>query len=482
MREAIVTYTGARGALLVSWMALGLLGLASFGSRRILLVLLSIGIPFAFLSFVESQHALRPKYVLFTLPVYLLVVAMGITSVTRLLGRYLPSRRSPLRFLLILAPSLALLLLCAYSAVPLGAHYDRREPDWRAASEYLQQSMAAGDVTIADGQAYGKGRDAAPVINALSYYLDLHELDCAQLWRSRGGASRPLSSTVCTQESRILPAQLGLPDSVYDLADPGTRVWGVLWHSYDPLNLEHLDPEIQVEEFPGVAVVRVSKPHGDALADTISVLETLLLVQPRSAGRFDLHLALADLYVRTGQHEQAALQLDMACQVKPGKRAASRHLDDARTTLERVSSPIQEDIQHPLYRSPGLRVAFLGYDLRRTTAGTGGAVDLTTWWQGVATMDIDYSAFVHLTDAADRLWTQEDKPLGHDGHFTSTWEPGAVVKQEFKLYLPPDIPPGEYIVKVGLYYWETGERLFLWDENGRRLPDDAIPLECVTVT
>lgn len=55
------------------------------------------------------------------------------------------------------------------------------------------------------------------------------------------------------------------------------------------------------------------------------------------------------------------------------------------------------------------------------------------------------------------------------------------MKQGFDLHLPPYIPPGEYIVKVGLYYWGTGERLFLWDENGRRLPDDTIPLECITV-
>jgi hypothetical protein len=319
------------------------------------------------------------------------------------------------------------------------------------------------------------------VINALTYYLDLHELDCARLWRFLGGASRPLSSTVCTQESKILPAQLGLPDSVYDLADPGTRVWGVLWHSYDPLDLEHLDPETQVEEFPGVAVVRVSKPHGDALADTVSVLETLLLVQPRSAGRFDLHLALADLYVRTGKYEQAALQLDMASQVKPDKPAASRHLADARTALERVSSPIHQDIQYPLFRSLGLRVAFLGYDLRRTTVSTDGALDLTTWWQGLATMDTDYTAFVHLTAPDERIWAQEDTLLEHDGQSTSAWEPGVVVKQEFQLQLPPDIPPGEYTVKVGVYYWQTGERLLVWEEEGQRAPADTIPLEYITV-
>jgi hypothetical protein len=145
---------------------------------------------------------------------------------------------------------------------------------------------------------------------------------------------------------------------------------------------------------------------------------------------------------------------------------------------------LAEDIQYPLFRSLGLRLAFLGYDLDPTTVSVSAddTVDLTLWWQGLATMDRDYTAFVHLTASDGRLWAQEDKLLEHDGHSTSIWEPGAVVKQEFQLHLPPDIPPGEYTVKAGVYYWETGERLLVWDENRTRLVEDTILLQSMTVT
>ena len=143
---------------------------------------------------------------------------------------------------------------------------------------------------------------------------------------------------------------------------------------------------------------------------------------------------------------------------------------------------MDEDIRLPLFRSLGLRLAFLGYDLRPTTASAGDTLDLTLWWQGLATMDTDYTAFVHLTDPDGRLWVQEDTLLEHDGHSTSIWEPGLVVKQEFQLHLPPDIPPGEYTFKVGVYYWQTGERLLVWEENGQRAVDDIILLDTIVVT
>ncbi len=55
------------------------------------------------------------------------------------------------------------------------------------------------------------------------------------------------------------------------------------------------------------------------------------------------------------------------------------------------------------------------------------------------------------------------------------------MKQEFQLHLPPDIPPGEHTFKVGVYYWETGERLLVGEENGQRAVDDTVLLDTITV-
>jgi hypothetical protein len=36
---------------------------------------------------------------------------------------------------------------------------------------------------------------------------------------------------------------------------------------------------------------------------------------------------------------------------------------------------------------------------------------------------------------------------------------GEVVRDRHPLTLPPDLPPGTYRLRTGLYYWQTLERL-----------------------
>ena len=127
-------------------------------------------------------------------------------------------------------------------------------------------------------------------------------------------------------------------------------------------------------------------------------------------------------------------------------------------------------------------VAFVGYDIQPGSVGAGGTVDITLWWQALAEMDRDYTVFIHVLGPDDRIWAQQDKLLQHGGRPTSIWEEGEIAGEWYKLELPADTPPGEYVVKVGIYYWETGERLPVWDENGQRVADDAILLEPITAT
>ena len=42
---------------------------------------------------------------------------------------------------------------------------------------------------------------------------------------------------------------------------------------------------------------------------------------------------------------------------------------------------------------------------------------------------------------------------------TTTWLPGEVIKDEYRLFVPPELPPGEYSLIVGMYIAETGQRL-----------------------
>jgi len=59
---------------------------------------------------------------------------------------------------------------------------------------------------------------------------------------------------------------------------------------------------------------------------------------------------------------------------------------------------------------------------------------------------------------------------------TSLWLSGEFVADTHSIVLQPDLPPGDYTLKVGLYYAETGARLTTTDHQ------DAIVLDRIRVT
>lgn len=89
-----------------------------------------------------------------------------------------------------------------------------------------------------------------------------------------------------------------------------------------------------------------------------------------------------------------------------------------------------------------------------------------SYWQAPdAAPTVDYSYTLYLTppDNPRSVVFQQDAGLGQRP--TSTWvDPGEVLRGEIApLTLPEDLSPGEYTVWLGVYYWQTGERLTLDD-------------------
>ena len=111
----------------------------------------------------------------------------------------------------------------------------------------------------------------------------------------------------------------------------------------------------------------------------------------------------------------------------------------------------------------GDRAGLIGYSLARRQLEPGDEVLLTLYWRGAQPMDKDYSVFVHLTDEGGETTThaQSDGAPGVCGKLvpTSTWQPGRVVLDRRVLVLPRDIAEGTYALRVGLYDYETLERL-----------------------
>jgi hypothetical protein len=102
------------------------------------------------------------------------------------------------------------------------------------------------------------------------------------------------------------------------------------------------------------------------------------------------------------------------------------------------------------------QIRLLGYTLSQTGDRTWA---LTLAWAPETSVDGDYTVFVHLVDAAGRIWGQHDGPPGGGFYPTSFWSLGETVLDRHDISLNSDAPDGTYYLQVGLYRPESGERL-----------------------
>jgi hypothetical protein len=143
---------------------------------------------------------------------------------------------------------------------------------------------------------------------------------------------------------------------------------------------------------------------------------------------------------------------------------------------------LEEEIPHHLLRSMAGEITLLGYDVSPATFQAGVSIRVTLWWQALSKMDRDYTAFAHLTGPEGRLCAQYDSLLVDGGQSTSAWPLGLLVRDDYQLHVPLDAPAGDYWLTTGVYYWETGERLPVWDEQGRTEAGDALVLPTITLS
>jgi len=94
---------------------------------------------------------------------------------------------------------------------------------------------------------------------------------------------------------------------------------------------------------------------------------------------------------------------------------------------------------------------------------------LTLYWQTTASLDTDYTVFVHSLDAKGELVGQADGPPVANHYATTAWGPGEIVQDSRPL------PPGARYL-VGLYNAASGERLPAFAPDGTPLANDAVPL------
>ncbi len=116
----------------------------------------------------------------------------------------------------------------------------------------------------------------------------------------------------------------------------------------------------------------------------------------------------------------------------------------------------------PLQQPPLARLGEHIVLLEAQTTGDirpGSVITLTLYWQGLDSMDKDYTVFVHLLDAHGQFQGQHDGPPLGGARPTSGWLPGEYLRDAHPIEVASAAPPGAYTIEVGMYLLATSERL-----------------------
>jgi len=76
------------------------------------------------------------------------------------------------------------------------------------------------------------------------------------------------------------------------------------------------------------------------------------------------------------------------------------------------------------------------------------------------------------------VWQADAPPL--DNHWpTSLWIPGQAFADERLIALSPELAPGLYTLRLGLYEPVSGARVTAFQEDGSQWPEDMVILKDV---
>ena len=128
------------------------------------------------------------------------------------------------------------------------------------------------------------------------------------------------------------------------------------------------------------------------------------------------------------------------------------------------------------------RIRLLGYDLDRPSYQPGDTIHLTLYYEALADMDADYTAFVQLLGEHNPatngpLWAGYDSEPCQRFYPTSIWTPGEVIRDQISFTIPPETPAGVYELYTGFYLWPALARLALVGESGEVVGDSYLVVQ-----
>lgn len=96
------------------------------------------------------------------------------------------------------------------------------------------------------------------------------------------------------------------------------------------------------------------------------------------------------------------------------------------------------------------RAQLLGYHVQGLPR-SGNTLYVTLHWQALRQVSENDQVYVMLMDYNGQSWSKNEHQPGFGFTPTSRWQPGEIIPDTYTLSLPPDMPPGSYQLRMGLY-------------------------------
>jgi hypothetical protein len=129
----------------------------------------------------------------------------------------------------------------------------------------------------------------------------------------------------------------------------------------------------------------------------------------------------------------------------------------------------------------GDAIRLVGYDLHTprqegsptdvTVVRPGDALEYTLFWAADMPPAEDYHGFVHLVDAQGNALAQVDHLPGSIFHPPMTWDIAQMRPDKYTVRVPEDAPNGLLWPILGLYRFDTQQRVPVADETGEPIGD-----------
>jgi hypothetical protein len=132
-------------------------------------------------------------------------------------------------------------------------------------------------------------------------------------------------------------------------------------------------------------------------------------------------------------------------------------------------APSNESLQY--FASFGNAIELWGAQYPTATLRAGDLLTTALYWRASRTPDRDYTVTLQLWDSEGRVVRQADQYPGAGFRPTSGWSAGDIVRDNYALALPTDLPDGIYRLVVGIYQWPSLQHLPLSAPESLRLSE-----------